>query len=84
MQLKTLSFYLYSRNLKVDKLCLLDNVALNALLSWPLKDCQAGEIDHLNEDAASRGSLKIGFILRIWCETVFWGSRNALAVCRHF
>lgn len=53
------------------------------LLRQTLQECQADEVAHRDEAAASRGSLKMGFFLRIWCALVSMGSRNAVAVCRH-
>jgi ubiquinone biosynthesis monooxygenase Coq7 len=66
-------------------------VQVQALQSHPelvqlrhtLQDCQADEIHHRDEAAAALGSLEMGFFLRMWCAMVAWGSRNAVAVCRH-
>jgi ubiquinone biosynthesis monooxygenase Coq7 len=48
-----------------------------------LQECQADEIHHRVEAASARGSLQLGFFLRLWCATVAWGSRNAVLVCRY-
>jgi len=53
------------------------------LLSQTLKECQADEIIHRDEAAIERGSLKLGFFLKLWCAIVSWGSRNAVIVCRY-
>ena len=52
-------------------------------LHQTLQACQADEIIHRDEASVAYGSLKPGFFLGIWCALVTWGSRNAVAVCRH-
>ncbi len=46
-------------------------------------DCQADEIHHRDEAADARGTLKVGFLLRLWCAVVAFGSRNAVSICRY-
>ncbi len=48
-----------------------------------LQECQADEIRHRDEAACARGSFKMGVFLRMWCAMVSWGSRQAVALCRH-
>ena len=53
-----------------------------AALRQTLLDCQNDEIAH-RDQAAALGSGSPGIFLRAWCALVSFGSRAAVAVCRH-
>lgn len=53
-----------------------------AALRQTLLDCQNDEIAH-RDQAAALGSGSPGLLLRVWCALVGFGSRAAVAVCRH-
>jgi ubiquinone biosynthesis monooxygenase Coq7 len=53
-----------------------------AALRQTLLDCQNDEIAH-RDQAAALGSGSPGVLLRAWCSLVGFGSRAAVAVCRH-
>ena len=53
-------------------------------LRQTLLQCQADEVSHRDEAAVARGPGKLGLALRAWCALVGVGSRQAVAVCRHF
>ena len=53
-----------------------------AALRQTLLDCQNDEIAH-RDQAAALGSGSPGLLLRAWCALVGFGSRAAVAVCRH-
>lgn len=50
-----------------------------------LQDCRADELHHRDEAAAAaaHGGGTSGLLLRLWCGLVGFGSRAAVAVCRH-
>ena len=52
-------------------------------LRQTLQACQADEIQHRVEAAGAHDAAQMGGLLRLWCATVAWGSRRAVAVCRH-
>jgi ubiquinone biosynthesis monooxygenase Coq7 len=53
-----------------------------AALRQTLLDCQNDEIAH-RDQAAALGAGSPGILLRAWCALVGFGSRAAVAVCRH-
>ena len=52
-------------------------------LRQTLLDCQADEVAHRNEAAASRGPGQSAWVLRAWCAMVGTGSKAAVALIRH-
>ncbi len=54
-----------------------------AALREMLQACRADELHHRDEAAAAQGVDAAGPLLRTWCGLVGFGSRAAVAVCRH-
>lgn len=52
-------------------------------LRQALMDCQADEVAHRDEAATAFGADSPGTLLRAWCALVDFGSRAAVALCRH-
>ena len=52
-------------------------------LRQTLLDCQADEVAHRDEAAASLGPTRPNALLRIWCRLVGAGSGAAVALIRH-